>query len=232
MSQSGGHTRREHGVEVYGENSLSDLIALKLRNDIITGEITPGTSLVESRLCKQYQASRNTIREALRQLRYEGLIHYVLNKGAQVKILTLQDIRDIYKVRHTLELSAIQHSAFSKNRHLPTIDRILSEGEAAVRNNCWSAAGTSSLFFHHAIVGLLESERLSAYFSTILAQLRLIFSMSGNEKQFQGGWLEKDRQIYIRLEAGLQKEAAELMRLYLYESEAYISDIVLAHASQ
>lgn len=219
-------------MEGYGENSLSDVIALKLRSDIITGEIAPGTSLVESRLCKQYQASRNTIREALRQLRYEGLIHYVLNKGAQVKILTLKDIRDIYKVRHTLELSAIQHSAFSKSRHLAAIDKILAEGEEAARDNRWSEAGTSSLYFHHAIVALLESERLSDYFSTILAQLRLIFSLSGNEKQFQGGWLEKDRQIYIRLEAGQQEEAAELMKLYLYESEAYISDIVLAHASQ
>ena len=219
-------------MEGYGEKSLSDLIALKLRNDIITGEITPGTSLVESKLCKQYEASRNTIREALRQLRYEGLIHYVLNKGAQVKILTLKDIRDIYKVRHTLELSAIQHSAFSKSRHLATIDRILTEGEEAARDNRWSEAGTSSLYFHHAIIALLESERLNDYFSTILAQLRLIFSLSGNEKQFQGGWLEKDRQIYIRLEAGLQEEAAELMKLYLYESEAYISDIVLAHADQ
>ncbi|QOR39055.1 GntR family transcriptional regulator [Billgrantia diversa] len=219
-------------MEACGESSLSDLIALKLRNAIITGEITPGTALVESRLCKQYQASRNTIREALRQLRYEGLIQYVLNKGAQVKVLTLPDIHDIYRVRHTLELAAIQHSAFSRKRHLFAIDKILSEGEEAAHNNRWNAVGTSSLFFHHAIVGLLESERLNAYFNTILAQLRLIFSMSDNEKQFQGGWLEKDRQIYIRLEAGQQAEAADLMRLYLYESEAYVSDIVLAHAQR
>lgn len=219
-------------MEATGETSLSDLIALKLRNDIITGEVTPGSALVEAKLCKKYQASRNTIREALRQLRYEGLIQYALNKGAQVRMLTLTDIHDIYKVRHTLELSAIQNSSFSRERHFHIIDRMLSEGEEAARCNRWNDVGTSSLFFHHAIVGLLESKRLNAYFSTILAQLRLIFSMSDNEKRFQGGWLERDRRIYTLLVAGQQKEAAEEMRLYLYESESYVGDIVLAQAAR
>lgn len=219
-------------MEARDETSLSDMIALKLRNAIILGEIVPGTALVESGLCKQYQASRNTIREALRQLRYEGLIHYILNKGAQVRVLTLSDIRDIYKVRHTLELSAIQHSTMATDRHFDIIDKILTEGEEAVMENRWNVVGTSSLFFHHAIVGLLESERLSAYFNTILAQLRLIFAMSRNEKRFQGGWLEKDRRIYMHLVAGQRTEAAELMQLYLYESESYVSDIVLAYNSR
>ncbi|SJN09041.1 Transcriptional regulator, GntR family [Halomonas citrativorans] len=219
-------------MEASDETSLSDMIAIKLRNAIILGEIAPGTALVESGLCKQYQASRNTIREALRQLRYEGLIHYILNKGAQVRVLTLSDIRDIYKVRHTLELSAIQHSSLASDRHFESIDRILTEGEEAAIENRWNAVGTSSLFFHHAIVGLLESERLSTYFSTILAQLRLIFAMSSSEKRFQGGWLERDRRIYALLAAGQRAEAAEQMQLYLYESESYVSDIVLAYKTR
>ncbi|KAA0010249.1 GntR family transcriptional regulator [Billgrantia pellis] len=220
-----------NGVELSNDAPLSDLIALRLKNAIITGDIAPGTPLVESGLCKQYQASRNTIREALRQLRYEGLIIYALNKGAQVKVLTLSDVRDIYKIRHTLELSAIKHSQYVSERHFETIDNILCDGEKAATENRWNSVGTSSLFFHHAVVGLLESERLSSYFSTILAQLRLIFSMSINEKRFQVGWLEKDRSIYRHLVAGRQEEASEMMKLYLYESEAYVSDIVLAHQS-
>ena len=219
-------------MEIGSDAPLSDLIAFKLKNAIISGDIAPGTPLVESRLCKQYQASRNTIRESLRQLRHEGLIIYALNKGAQVKILTLSDVHDIYKVRQTLELSAIEHSQFSRDSHFEAIDRILCEGEDAVRENRWNVVGTSSLYFHHAVVGLLESERLSAYFSTILAQLRLIFSMSDNEKRFQGGWLEKDRRIFNQLVSGRQERASELMRLYLYESKAYVSDIVLARQAQ
>lgn len=219
-------------MEAISDAPLSDLIALRLKNAIINGDFAPGAPLVESRLCKQYQASRNTIREALRQLRYEGLIIYALNKGAQVKILTLSDVRDIYKVRHTLELAAIKHSQYVSERHFETIDSILCDGEKAVLENRWNAVGTSSLYFHHAIVGLLESERFSSYFSSILAQLRLIFSMSINEKRFQVGWLEKDRHIYSHLVSGRQEEASEMMRLYLYESEAYVSDIVLAHQAK
>lgn len=222
-------TNGSNGLRSNSEAPLSDQIALRLKNAIISGNIVPGTALVESKLSQQYQASRNTIRGALQQLRHEGLLIYKLNKGAHVKVPTLFDVRDIYKVRHTLELSAIRQSHYATERRLQAINRILEEGEEAASDNRWNVVGTSSLYFHHAIVGFLESERLSTYFSTILAQLRLIFSMSGNEERFQSGWLKKDRRIYEQLLTGRQEEALEAMKLYLYESEAHISDIVSAH---
>lgn len=53
--------------------SLADQIALELRADIIGGWLLPGMPLVEVELVKAYNASCNTIREALHRLDQEGL---------------------------------------------------------------------------------------------------------------------------------------------------------------
>lgn len=50
-------------------------VAEELRQQIVSGELSPGTPLPsEARLCARYDASRGTIRAALAALRHEGLI--------------------------------------------------------------------------------------------------------------------------------------------------------------
>ena len=67
--------------------SLADQVAIELREDIIGGRLLPGMPLVESELVNAYNASRNTVREALHHLGREGLTSYVRNKGVIVRRL-------------------------------------------------------------------------------------------------------------------------------------------------
>ncbi len=90
--------------------SLADQITLELRADIIGGRLLPGMALVESDLVSAYNASRNTIREALHRLGQEGLTRYVRNKGVTVRRLGIDEVRDLFQVRRTLELQAIASS--------------------------------------------------------------------------------------------------------------------------
>lgn len=90
--------------------SLADQIALELRADIIGGRLLPGMPLIEVDLVKAYNASRNTIREALHRLGQEGLTRYVRNKGVMVRRLVRAEVRDLFVVRRTLELQAIAQS--------------------------------------------------------------------------------------------------------------------------
>ena len=65
--------------------SLADHITLELRADIIGGRLLPGKALTEADLVLAYNASRNTIREALHRLGQEGLTRYVRHKGVMVR---------------------------------------------------------------------------------------------------------------------------------------------------
>ena len=55
--------------------SLSDQVAIELREDIIGGRLLPGMPLTESELVNAYNASRNTVREALHQFQAPGQAH-------------------------------------------------------------------------------------------------------------------------------------------------------------
>ena len=81
-----------------------------LRDEMIAGKITVGQTMGELELAERLHASRNTVREALRQLLCEGLVEYQRNKGVTARRLEEEDIKDIYTVRRTLELNALLSS--------------------------------------------------------------------------------------------------------------------------
>jgi DNA-binding GntR family transcriptional regulator len=98
-------------------------IAERLRSAILDGEIAPGSQLVEATLADQFNVSRGPLREALRQLIEEGLLVTVPYTGTHVISLSVQDVREIYSMRITLERFAFEQAwprrdaAFERELH-------------------------------------------------------------------------------------------------------------------
>jgi DNA-binding GntR family transcriptional regulator len=85
-------------------------IAERLRAAILSGDIAPGSQLVETTLAEQFSVSRGPLREALRQLIEEGLLVTVPYTGTHVISLSVQDVREIYSMRITLERFAFEQA--------------------------------------------------------------------------------------------------------------------------
>jgi len=83
--------------------NLRELTTEKLRDAIGTLHFKPGQRLVERVLCEQTGVSRTCIRESLMQLKAEGLVEQVQNKGLYVAAVSLDEARQIYEVRAALE---------------------------------------------------------------------------------------------------------------------------------
>jgi DNA-binding GntR family transcriptional regulator len=199
--------------------SLADHITLELRADIIGGRLLPGMALVENELVSAYNASRNTIREALHRLGQDGLTRYVRNKGVMVRKLGQDDVRDLFKVRRTLELQAISVSPPLRDDQSGRMLEALEATELAREREDWRAVGTHSLAFHQHIVGLLRSPLFDEFFTNVVAQLRLAFCTAPDESRFQAPWLARDRQIHDFLVEGDKRAAADAMSAYLDDSE-------------
>jgi len=190
-----------------------------LRDEMIAGKITVGQTLGELELSERLESSRNTIREALRQLLCEGLVDYQRNKGVTVRRLEYNDVKDIYTVRRTLELQALVSTRDIKKEILFGMEESLDKVEVAVAVGDWTEVATNSLRFHQSIVSILGSQRFDSFFATIIAQLRLLFANAPDEKYFQQPWVEKDRDILNRLLSGDRQSTSERLALYLDESE-------------
>ncbi len=81
-------------------------IADRLREQIIQGSIRPGEQINEFVMASQLNMSRGPLREALQRLCQEGILVYRRNHGLFVSQVEEHDLREIYKVRESLESAA------------------------------------------------------------------------------------------------------------------------------
>lgn len=97
-----GHLRRTDAPEGTPV-SLADRAYLRLRDQIITAEIAPGTLLQESELMRWLRVGRTPVREALQRLRRDGFVAVIPRRGTMVTEIKLTDLTAIYEVRAHLE---------------------------------------------------------------------------------------------------------------------------------
>ncbi|CAN5448983.1 GntR family transcriptional regulator [soil metagenome] len=115
--------------------SLHQQVTESLRDAILDGRLKPGQKLVERELCSLLEISRTLLREALQQLRGEGLITSELHKGPSVAIIGVEEVTEIYEIRQALE--ALAGRAFARKatdeqvRNLRHQLEILKQPEAA-----------------------------------------------------------------------------------------------------
>lgn len=87
---------------------LSDKVANRLRADIMTGTLRPGTYIRLDETAAALGVSITPVREALRTLRGEGMVQLEPHRGHVVVPLTRTDVEDIFWLQGTIakELAA------------------------------------------------------------------------------------------------------------------------------
>lgn len=88
--------------------SLRDLVLENLRDRIVSGRLAMGQSLSERSISDELEVSKTPVREALAQLREEGLVQIEPQKGAKVFTLTEEEVEQICDFRMTIEFAAFQ----------------------------------------------------------------------------------------------------------------------------
>lgn len=74
-----------------------------VRERIRLGKFVPGQRLVEVDITRDTGASRSKVREALQRLETEGLVEIEEFRGASVRRMTWDEVRQIYRTRMALE---------------------------------------------------------------------------------------------------------------------------------
>lgn len=83
--------------------SIADKVYTLLRQDIAAGVFRPGERILERPLSDRLNISRTPIREALLKLETEGVVVCNSRRSYNVRILTVQDVREIYETLGLLE---------------------------------------------------------------------------------------------------------------------------------
>lgn len=94
-----------------GNAPLSETVLSRLRDEIITGGLPPGTALSVPALASRWGVSRSPVREAVQQLVSDGLAEYRPHAGARVAALDRGTLRQVFEVREMLDGMAARQAA-------------------------------------------------------------------------------------------------------------------------
>lgn len=118
-------------------SSLGDEIADRLRRQIMTGIIMPGQRIYSRDLQHDFGVSHIPIREALRSLEAEGLVHSTPSRGIVAANVGLEEPSEIWDLRRIVEGQVARRAAASVNGdHLAKVNSALLELQRALHDMC------------------------------------------------------------------------------------------------
>jgi DNA-binding GntR family transcriptional regulator len=165
-------------------STTAQQVADGLSERILAGAFAPGDRLRESAIATQLGVARNTIREAVRILEHGGLVRYEVNRGAVVISPTPATVDALYTARERLETAAV--SRVPSETQLTEIDEAFEALAQAADSHDPRLIVDKDLAFHSAIVALLNSSRLDAFYADLTRELRFyLMVLSLEEREYE-----------------------------------------------
>ncbi len=142
-----------------------------LRTAIEQAELAPGDPLYEVHLAERLGMSRTPVREALKLLERDGFIEQLPSRGYAVPRRSLDDLREFFELRETLEATATRYAAL---RATPAeIEQIEKLCERYAREPNWEKWNLIGTEFHNVIISAARNARLRAILMSLNAQIVL-----------------------------------------------------------
>jgi len=174
------------------KKSTSDLIFEALRESILTGDLPPGTALIEKNLAEEFGVSKTPIREALHHLSHIGLADMQTAKGATVHTLTSDEIKDIWDMRHYLEPLALELSIpHLAKEEINELQDILDEAKQALDTGDMKQLSQINTEFHEMLYCKADNHLLVQWLDSLSDRRRLVsMHIWGIENNSRREWQE------------------------------------------
>jgi DNA-binding GntR family transcriptional regulator len=163
-------------------SALWENIADLIRAAILSGELEPGSKLIETDLAERFGTSRGPIREAIRELAREGLVTELPRRGSLVSTLTAHDLSEVYAVRQALEVAASRVViARARDDELHALETHLEALESPPPGAGYLDQAVHDLAFHRSLVALARNERMATMYEQMLTQTMLLLRTASLE---------------------------------------------------
>jgi DNA-binding GntR family transcriptional regulator len=87
--------------------SMSGQITARIREKILNGVYPPGSPLLQDVIAAEFGVSKIPVREALVQLRAEGLVDVFAHRGFQVRPVSAAEVDEVFRLRLQIEPAAV-----------------------------------------------------------------------------------------------------------------------------
>jgi DNA-binding GntR family transcriptional regulator len=225
-------------LEEPASHSLHEEVLSRLRDYIVEGRIADGARVPEKQLCELFGISRTPLREALKVLASEGLIDLLPNRGARVRPLDQQEIRELFDLMGGLEALAGRLACENMTEaEFLRIEKIHHEMYSHYLRKDLSKYFKCNQDIHRMIVEASRNNALKASYLSLADRLRRL-RYSANLDRHRNRWGEAMREheaILDALRRRAPQELADLLFKHLRNKQIaaaeYFSDTAAAATS-
>ncbi|EID78805.1 MULTISPECIES: GntR family transcriptional regulator [Rhodococcus] len=189
--------------------SLRETAYEELRRRIVNLQLAPGQRLIERDLAAELQVSRIPLREALQQLQTDGLVVIVPRRGAIVAPFGVDEVRDLFDVRESLEVLAARLAAQrADDSHLTALRDQLTAARSATARDDKPAIAAANAAFHAVIVEMSGSPLLQSMLQPLATRVQWLFHLT--KERDPGQQCDEHAELYEAIAAGDTDRAAEI----------------------
>ena len=191
-------------------------VVRQLRNEIVTGELPPGTLIKDAELAARLGVSITPVREAIAQLSVEGLIDIAPNRTRHVTQVTQKNALELIDVMGVLACAGFEWGVDNLTEtHVDLMRRRQKEFVEALRAGNVLAAGAAGADFSTIVILASGNRELQSMVDLVVARTMRILAMTA-ESNLWDTWIEGHEEILVLLEAGDRKGAlARYRQIYV-----------------
>jgi DNA-binding GntR family transcriptional regulator len=189
---------------------LYEDVADRLREQIFSKELAPGSWLDEQSLAVQFGISRTPMREAIKVLASEGLITIKMRRGAYVTEVARKDLEQIFTILSLLEGQAAKETATKATEaELNQLDDLHHRLEKAAADRDLEQFFEINVKFHELIQQIAGNKWMNG----VIADLRKVLKLHRRDSLTSTGRLQNSLVEHREILRSLLKrdeQAAEL----------------------
>ncbi|MEU4214700.1 GntR family transcriptional regulator [Actinoplanes sp. NPDC026623] len=202
-------------------------VVRQLRNEIVTGELPPGTLIKDAELAGRLGVSITPVREAIAQLSVEGLIDIAPNRTRHVTKVTQQNALELIDVMRVLACAGFEWGVWNLTEtHIDLMRQRQKEFVEGLRSGNVLAAGEAGADFSTIVIQASGNRELQAMLDLVVARTTRI--LAGSEDRLWQTWIVGHDDILKLLDAGNAAGALERYRQiyvdYRAEVERHLLD--------
>ena len=183
----------------------------RLRREIISCRILPGSRFTEAELMERFELGKATCRIALHRLTECGLVTSIPRHGYRVTPVTVRDVEEVFSLRVTLEPLAARAAAGRVNRqHLERLERACRVKISADMGNQIDYFLQANRSFHMAIAEASENKRLIKILSGLLDEMTRLVALGFGVQGVRPN-IENDHNLLIEHLVSADADAAEMV---------------------
>jgi len=161
--------------------SAPQAAAEAIREAITVGTLKPGQRLIEQKIAASLGIGQPTLREALKELEYQGFVHKIPAKGTYITTFDKNHCRELLEVRICLELFAIERAALKLTPEIKKdLDTLVKGMRIAAETFDAAKFRTCDGDFHRKISALANNRRLAKTLEGIMSQMLVYGTLGRN----------------------------------------------------